>query len=156
MQSWVLSKSSWCVNCLNSKQPSFGLFPVAGICEVTSHWHTSGSFAKGVSKSFFFHASKHHTFCMATWFTYCLPEKKIQCWEGSLAVLRFCPFSPLQVYLFTFKSAKGEKFLIPQLSICPLKTHCFCYQIKPNSCSLTFFFLCRAAFFSRKSITVDN
>lgn len=46
---------------------------------------------------------------------------KIQSWEDSPAVLRFCPFFLLQVYLFTFKSAEVEKFLIPQLSICPLK-----------------------------------
>lgn len=47
--------------------------------------------------------------------------KKIKRLEGSPAVLRFCPFSLLQVYPFTFKSPEGEKFLIPQLSICPLK-----------------------------------
>lgn len=52
--------------------------------------------------------------------------------------------------------SQGRKVFDPPTQYLFTKTHCFCYQRKPNSCSLTFFFFCRAAFFSRKSITLDN
>lgn len=77
---------------------------------------------------------------------------KTQCWEGSPAILRFCPLSLLQVHAFTFKSAKFG----PITHHLSTKIHCFCYQKKSNWCFPTFLCLCRAAFFSRKSITWDN
>lgn len=104
--------SALCVaprGCLASSQP-------LATCGASGHWHASGSFANGVSKRFLFHTANHpssfKTQLKLTLGLLSARPNKIQCWEGSPAVLRLCP--TFQVKPFASRSAEREEFLLPR------------------------------------------
>lgn len=128
------------MNCLNSKQPSVLSPWLAGSTtaqqQAPSVWHRMGgaaslvisplppvkSLATGILQDCLqMEYQKDACFTLPnTSVLFTQPQSlltacrnKIQCWEGSPAVLRFCPISLFQVYPFTSKSVEGEEFLLP-------------------------------------------